>query len=545
MRSINSHVCMYCGTAFEMNRLNWLIRERALEAEKIETGRKAKRPENNPSAMPDVLEGKAETDDQAEWEEDDEELGVENPFRTVMTSHFSDRDELGRYFYSRMISSAASGDSSRTLPDKRPMLVRAEYFTDDAGSNQGNSYRTPDGKEIHIFENPSEDGQVSLHFTQDFIESMNRQGYSTLKVRRQFIENQCIRAVCPWCTSFLPDELFQNKQEYYVVKLGFIGPRESGKTTLNVVNILLERLTRGGWSLSKSKYLAVTHYLSNSGGNYYKKVFKTGMFPERTQPLDYVPPLLLRLNRPGGEKHLLLVLMDVAGEFLQGLEQKMAEDDIDERDEMYQRLLNEMDGYLLTMDAERELYPLVAQGQADNGNAEERTVKLQKLMNICASMKQFRNKPAALILTKCDTLFEDRDMHGNGLTPVEFQNLFQDFTPLEQAYWQQPEDADSLDAPYQADRHEFLQFSFKPLIQRRFPTLWALMQCFSRVDVFPESTIGNTQFPMQEIKQYKIDDPYINLKPFHSTDPIFWLLDMMEAEESNEVQKRKNQTLVN
>ena len=90
---------------------------------------------------------------------------------------------------------------------------------------------------------------------------------------------------------------------------------------------------------------------------------------------------------------------------------------------------------------------------------------------------------------------------------------------------------------WQADRHEALQFCFQPLIERYLRSLWKpLRNSFSRVNVFPESSVGHLDQDMEDLKEKtikEIDEEY-HLEHFYSTDPIFWLMSLAKLEQDPE-----------
>ena len=212
------------------------------------------------------------------------------------------------------------------------------------------------------------------------------------------------------------------------------------------------------------------------------------------------------------------------------------------RDSDYLKLLRQMDGFILTLDGEKELLPLTEEGQMLNDNSDEDsdegTVKLEKLLTQFSSIPHFPRKPAALVVTKCDRLFRaNQPVSGQDsrepaseywLDDEKFEKLFGGMTKVEQALWQQPDSNDALrDAPYRDGWHEAVQRSWKPLLWDKFPLLSQIVRgVFSRVDVFPESSIGRTHLTPDQLNQYSLAQ--LNLKPFHSSDPFFWLMDMVE-----------------
>lgn len=492
--------CIFCSQTFSIDKVSWIIdRERAAEL-------------NDNSAQMSVPRY------------------TEDPLGDAM-DRFLRADAVGATFYGIMSGQIKPGESARANDIR---IVRAEDLTPDAERNgqSPNIYRTLSGERIRIF-NPfdmEKDGAV-LHLSDEFLAEMDKRGYTGFQqeLMLRHFEEKCVRPVCPKCSSYLPREIFNTSsgKDVYVARLAFIGPVESGKTTLIWTNLMCKLFDRGGWFQDTDEVFATTHYMAK---NFYEHSIRYKILPQRTQRNVYVPPLLLRLQRNGIT--LILLLMDVAGELLQTIKEARESGALDPQMSVYAKLIQSMDGFLLMLDSKREI-----RRRADKlaGNSVKNPANdpspLSDLVRACGVYR----KPAALLITKCDDIMENLD--SQSILNRQYKKLFSDFSETELSFWQQPVKGavpymdnitdNIMDTPYSADYHECIQMSFKPFVRKHFPQLWRqLEQTFSRVDVFPEASLGSELPSDTPIEREDIH-------PFFSVDPIFWLLDMISPDNSD------------
>lgn len=423
-------------------------------------------------------------------------------------------DIIGQVFLNTVDEHAASREICLVTPaDLKP------------GSSR-NLFRLPKNRRIHIFKKPVPQTSEYLHlrFSQDFVNYLDDSGRGIPKTVINKIERDEIHPVCPFCISDLPCELLSQNDSVQVVKLGLIGPAGSGKTSLNMINILFKCLDCGGWKVETKDLYASSHYLL--ANHYYKPLFDSGKLPPPT-PDRYIPPLLLWLEKNG--RKVLLLLLDLPASRLKAihedLEKHRADHKLAPRTDIYMKLFEQMSGWLLMLDAEQEILPKIRSG--GHGEAPENRETLRSLLQIFSQAPELRSKPAALVITKCDLLFTE------ALSKDEEKRLFETFHHVERALWQMPredwEKHQNLERQSKkngfsfSDRHEMIQFSFKPLIQKHFPELAGeLEQYFSRVDIFPESNLGPL-LRTPNILEKRLDKEWV--KPFYSAEPVLRLLD--------------------
>lgn len=484
--------CIFCGEEFLLENVRWLIDE---GAEQTLWPRKQEQ-------LPDTSAPSSAA-----------------PFRDAMDSFLRD-DYAGQNFFQTV--SGKTADIGR--PKQIRLVVPEEDLSPDASSKRNlNHYRPPEGTEVTIFHlGIGDNGLPCLHFTEEFIDTMEASGIVQLRSpqKQRYIENTCIRPVCPYCTSYLPHELLMESPDIFVARLALVGPIAAGKTTMTHINFAKRQFHRGAWSQDTTGIYGSSHYLAS---NYHEKYLREKKLPTRTPKDIYIPPLLIRLERK--KKRILVVLMDVAGELLEQIKQDMESGDPPEP-KVYaaQELLRQMDGYLLMLDSERELLPeLKIINELDFTPPD---VKLADLVPICRSFVGSDKKPAALVLTKCEKLFTERV--SNPLPPDLYKKVFLSSSRLEKILWQQPESS-AGDSGYSARHHEAIQFFFKPIIQKHFRELWNQAgNIFSRVDVFPESNWGHVTVSEEELETDAVNID--SLEPFYSAAPMFWLLDMINRD---------------
>ena len=479
--------CVFCGEEFSRESVCWLIDKRAdsglWAAEKAQPA--------NASAS-------------------------SAPFRDAMDS-FLRPDYAGQNFFQTV-----SGRIEDARQPEQIRLVVPEEDLDPAGGR--NRYVSPAGMEVHIFRLERRQGGLPcLRFTQEFITAMEESGVVHLRHQRNqsYIEETCIRPVCPHCTSYLPSELLTESPDVFLARLALVGPIDAGKTTMNFINLVKKQFNGGAWSQNTEGMTGRTHYLAS---NYYEEFLKGKKLPTRSPKNIYIPPLLVRLTRKNVQ--VLIVLMDVAGELLEQIQQEMEKGDAPElRVFAAREILRQMDGYLLVLDSEKEFLP---KGNALMGRADDSSeVKLADLVPICRGFVDDIKKPAALVLTKCEQLFT-ADV-ASPLPSGVYQTLFPSSSRLEELLWQQPE-PNAGDSGYSSRHHEAVQFFLKPVIRKQFPILWAqATNIFSRVDVFPESNWGRAVISEGELKTGAVDIDLLD--PFYSAAPVFWLLDVIDRGE--------------
>lgn len=487
--------CVFCGEDFSRESVRWLIDE---EADK---GLWSKEREQSPNAS---------TSSKAA------------PLRDAM-DRFLRLDYMGQSFFHMV-----SGQGKYAEPPKQVRLVIPEEDLSPAASPERrlNRYTTPEGREADIFCLGHKEGDVPcLRFTEEFIDVMEASGIEQLRHQgnRRYIEEICIRPVCPHCTSYLPPELLTESPDVFLARFALVGPIAAGKTTMNLINLALDQFNHGAWSRDKTGISGRSHYLAS---NYYEQYLRDKKLPTRTPKDIYIPPLLVRLTRE--KKRVLVVLMDVAGELLEQIEQDMEKGEKSERKVYAAReLLRQMDGYLLMLDGEKEFLPKLGYA-ADNQDPPE--VKLADLVPICRRFVSSGKKPAALVLTKCERFFTEGTVHP--IPPEAYQKAFPTFGQLETALWQQPEPS-AGNSGYSARHHEAIQFFFKPIIRKHFRELWnQAANIFSRVDVFPESNWGHASVNGQDLAAGTVNIK--SLEPFYSAAPVFWLLDVINDSEPPE-----------
>lgn len=403
--------------------------------------------------------------------------------------------------------------------------IRLVIPADLKPDSKSNLLRPAKNRTIKIFCRP--DPQASeyphLRFSQDFVNYLDDSGKGIPKNVINRIARDEIHPVCPFCISDLPCELLSQNNPVQVVKLGLIGPAGSGKTSLNMINILFKCLDCGGWTVDTKDLYASPHYLL--ANHYYKPLFDSGKLPPPT-PDRYIPPLLLWLEKNG--RKVLLLLLDIPASRLKAiredLEKHRADRKFAPRTNIYMKLFEQMSGWLLMLDTEQEILPKIRSD--GHGEAPENRETLGSLLQIFAQAPELRSKPAALVITKCDLLFT------KVLSKEEEteKRLFEAFYPVERALWQVPwKKLQDLERQSKkkgfsfTDRHEMIQLSFKPLIQKHFPELAGeLEQYFSRVDIFPESSLGPL-LRTPNILEKQLDKEWV--KPFYSAEPILRLLD--------------------
>lgn len=476
--------CVYCGGSFSPKEVRWRISDKA-ESSVLIFGEKV------------------------------------HTFLKKALDHFCREDTVGWNFFSLI-----SGRS----PSEKPKRIRLVMPDDFASSINKTCNHT-----VRIFKHPKPDDPI-LHFSKDFVERLNNLATPVPRNMIREIEDEEIYPVCPFCTAGLPRMMLSQKEPFRLVKLGFAGPINSGKTTLNVINILFGCLDSGGWKASVKNPHTISHYLLPD--NYYKTVLNNGTLPSQT-PDRYIPPLLLWLERDG--QYVLLSLLDIPGKRLQAIRKDILSDNPSPQTECYIKLFKQMDGWLLMLDAEQEILRTLYPGQY--GEAVRDREPLLSLLKIFSQIQGRPHTPGALVISKCDRLFLDE------LKGKKSQELFASFTPLELRLWQQSQNdwlkfRDLEDQPklwreigrsevhpqekrfYVPNRHEIVQYSFKPFIEDHFPELAKDLKChFSRVDVFPVSSLGSV-LTEPDIQHKLLNDKWV--KPFYSAEPIFWLLDIIK-----------------
>lgn len=484
--------CVFCGENFFRDEVRWLIdeeAERSLEPKK----------QGQPATGTPVLSKAA-------------------PFRDAM-DNFLRADYAGQNFFQTV-----SGKTDQTDQPKQIRMVVPEEDLNPSASHKRslNRFTAPGGAEVAIFRlEIRDDGRPCLHFTEEFIDAMKASGVARLgyQQKQRYIEDTCIRAVCPHCTSYLPDELLMESPDVFLVRLALVGPIDAGKTTMTLISLAKKQFNHGAWSQNTTGIRGRSHYLAS---NYYEKYLREKKLPTRTPKDIYIPPLLIRLE--WNKKQVLVVLMDVAGELLEQIKQDM-ESGAPPEPKVYaaREILSQMDGYLLMLDSEWELLPKL--GIIGKLGPAPSTVKLADLVPICRSFVGSDKKPAALVLTKCDQLFT-KEVKAP-LPPNAYKKVFPTSSELEKILWQQPE-PDAGDSGYSARHHEAIQFFLKPMIQMHFRELWNQAgNIFSRVDVFPESNWGHADVNEKELKADTVDID--SLDPFYSAAPVFWLLDVING----------------
>lgn len=436
-------------------------------------------------------------------------------------------DNAGRVF-SRAVDSPRAPKEIRLVAPK------------DFESRKNQFYGRPK-KRIKVFEKPDPRASdyPALHFSKTFYSLWrDREGLVTQNVIRKIEQNE-IHPVCPFCISDLPYGLFGHGEPVRVIKLGLIGPAESGKTSFNVINILFECLKCGGWEVEEE--IPYVNPYDLSAGNYYKSVLKSGKLPPPT-PDRYIPPLLLRLKN--NSQNILLSLLDIPSCRLKTIREDIANHRPTSRTSLYMKLFEQMDGWLLMLDAEREILPKINSNEYYEASENQET--LESLLQIFSRISEPQLKPAALVITKCDLLFTNAP--GNKLfdtcSPVEqalWQQTWEDFQKTSnlkrqpkrvwQLPWRQSQESEGLAERtgrkefYSADRHEIVQYTFKPLIKRYFPELTdQLDRYFSKADIFPESNWGS-YLGIPNIQEKQLNKEWV--KPFYSAEPIFWLMDII------------------
>lgn len=476
MYSEQQRTCIFCAEPFSLEEVRWLISESAGDLFPRVQGLR------NPHPPRTLFEGTMD--------------------------RFLRPDTEGLNFFSEIGSSYPySKSTSRVrlvMPDDlKPVPLGGK-------KNQPNLFQALDGSMVPIFHrpNPRDPTYPGLKFTKEFVDEFNHQtgfNFGSLKAN---IEKFEIKPVCPHCTSYLPDMLLHQNN---VVKLGFIGPSGSGKTTLNVVNLKFNCLSCGGWTVKTDGIYASSHHFAD---NYYEAILKSGKIPRSMPERDYIPPLLIKMER--GTQQILLELIDVPEKNLKDLQRAVLNHKQTAQTIRYFELLKQLDGWLLILDAEQEILPKIGVAANPVGSPPEDTVNLESLIQLFSGIESSERKPASLLITKCDCLFDQN------LTTNQRKRLFRDFSPAEQAVWQQRKEKGT----YSADRQEVIQYSFKPLVQKLFPDLWpALGQYFSQFAVFPESSWGDILTdPDTEPEDVDISQ----MKPFYSAEPIIWLLDMIQ-----------------
>lgn len=483
--------CVFCGEDFSLESVRWLIDKEA---------------------------------EQALWPKKQEQPSNATPFRDAMDRFLRD-DYEGQNFFQTVSGKTADAGQPKQI---RLVVPEKDLALNASSERNLNRYRLPEGAEVTIFRlGAGDEGLPCLHFTKEFISAMEASGVVQLRSRqkRRYIENTCIRPVCPHCTSYLPHELLMESPDVFVVRLALVGPIAAGKTTMTHINLAKRQFHRGAWSQDTTGIYGASHYLAS---NYHEEYLREKKLPTRTPKNIYIPPLLIRLERKN--KQVLVVLMDVAGELLEQIKQDMESGGPPE-DKVHaaQELLRQMDGYLLMLDSERELFPKL---KITNGpDFAPLDVKLADLVPICRSFVGSVKKPAALVLTKCEQLFTEEVSYP--LPSDLYNKIFLSSSRLEKLLWQQTE-PNAGDSGYSARHHEAIQFFFKPIIQKHFRELWNQAgNIFSRIDVFPESNWGKVDVGEEELKMGAVDID--SLEPFYSAAPVFWLLDMINRSEPQEV----------
>lgn len=507
--------CIFCEQPIDLNRVAWMIDESRLRKEIFGT---------------------------------EEAQGI-NAFWDAI-SRFSQPDRTGADFYA-MMSGTQKNQSPRRIPVVLPEHLRPSQNT---GKESPNIYTTQTDEKIPIFQHlDPASGDRHLRFTKQFVRAMQESGLECFQIKhsRCYIEEKCIRPVCPGCMSYVPKELLdESDQNTYVARLAYIGPIGSGKTTLNWTNLVFDAFYRGGWFQDVEDLYTTTHYLAR---NFYETLVQEKKLPPRTRWKEYNPPLLVRLRRKN--KKILLVLIDVAGELLQQISQQRASGEVALQTYAYTKVIRQVDGFLLMLDSDVEILPQVGivdaeksdgksgdietppqvespDAEKSDGKSAEKEllpVTLFELVQSYTSNGSLEKKPAALVLTKCDTMFKDSPA---ACFEEKYENLFSQFSPVERAFWQRPEGPEYIRTSYEADYHECIQFPFKALVQELFPRLWdVLKEGFSRVDIFPEASLGIRTSGISDENTDENSDKKFDLKklkPFRTAAPIFWLLDMID-----------------
>ncbi len=444
-------------------------------------------------------------------------------------------DNVGRAFFS-----AINGEGScPKTPEKIRLVIPADFKSNKNRFSKNSRYG-----DIWTFKEPDlrDPNYPTLHFSGECVRKLNNFGRGIPETVIEKIERDEIYPVCPFCISDLPRELLRQKEPVHVIKLGFIGPAESGKTSLNVINILFECLDCGGWEFRRKDLYVTPHYLLKD--NYYKSIFDRERLPPPT-PDCYIPPLLLQLKR--GSQNVLLSLLDIPARRLKTLLEDVLNQKSTRQTDFYMKLFGQMDGWLLMLDAEREVLPKIDSNE--HGAMPEEQETLEYLLKIFSKIPEWQRKPAALVITKCDQLFIDAlgkekssKLFGPSNSvelmlwqkPLEFWQRFNNLEQEPRKIWQQrgKQEPSSLEQQmgkkdfYSVDRHEIVQYLFKPLIRENFSELTnQLNRYFSEVDIFPESNWGSF-LEMPNIQEKLLDKEWV--KPFYSAEPIFWLLDIIQ-----------------
>lgn len=482
--------CIFCGQDLEPDQIAWLIDEKLLRGVPLSG-------EQSASAL----------------------SPADNVFWDAL-NRFSRPDRKGTAFYLNMSGKLAP--SERVEPEQVQVVLPGDFEDPASDGKTVNTYTTEDNREIQVFRRPdTEKDKLYLRFTEEFVAEMQRLGFTSFDSPPilRYIEEECIKPVCPECMSYLPRELLDKyQQDVYVVRLAYIGPPNSGKTTLNWTNLVHQAFSRGGWIQSSKNLFSTTHYKAR---NYYEDQVRLRRIPMRTQKEEYTPPLIVRLRRDN--KILLLSLTDIAGELLQQIYLDSTSGTMTPQTYAYVNMLERMDGFLLMIDSKTEILSKTNANTAMDGDQRgQSAATLYDLVKCFSGFYEMSKKPAALLLTKCDMLFQKSD--DSGMMNQDYKTLFHMFSQTEKAFWQQPEDPHAaVRTCYAADYHECIQMPFKAFIQYHFPQLWTcLNSIFSRFDVFPEASLGiDRKFQPDE----SVD--LAELKPFHTAAPFFWLLDVI------------------
>lgn len=466
--------CIYCGRDFSLKDVQWLISDQTKDF----------------------------------FAQDPELRNARMRFEQAMNG-FLCLDTKGSAFCNSM-----GGKGSAPIKTQKVRLVTPEDLAAAPEGKGRNLYQQSGGDAASIFYrlDPEDPAYPGLRFTDEFVEQIDQGGELNLKDAKADVERYAIRPVCPHCTSYLPELLLSRDSSVRVVRLGLIGPADSGKTTLNMVNLVCGCLNCGGWVAGASGISAPSHYLLDN----CCKSMLSGNRISQTMPRGdsgYLPPLLVQMEH--GSKRVLLVLADIPAKVLQAVRTAILENAHTPQTICCLRLLHQLDGCLLLLDARQEILPAFNVAAVSDGGEQENQGGLESLIQIFSGLQGWQRKPAALLISKCHWLFD------NGKVASEkLDELFSSFSSVDKVLWQQPKETGA----YSADRQEALQYSFKPLVRKLFPTLWIYLEkYFSRIDIFPQSSWGVRPASLDADEEL---DPS-KMKPFYSGEPIIWLLNMI------------------
>ncbi len=423
-------------------------------------------------------------------------------------------DRQGREFYLAM-----GGTRPSTKSKDRRHIVRPSDFCED-GSKTGrpsrNLFHSKTGSTAPIFRQlaPEDAGYPGLRFTEEFISALEPPESSCLRDRKSRLEEYCMKAVCPRCSSFLPKEVLSTDKKTYVVRLGLFGSSDKEKATFNLENIWFNCLNRGGWTLNPSGMFASSHYMLER--HYYQAMYEDKAIPDN--PADgYAPPLLLRLDR--NNIHILLVIMDIPVKQALALNAAVLQEKHTPQTSWYMDLLRHLDGCILLLSASSEILPRISHSDVPT---EKILDPLGGMLSFLPDIPEYRHKPAALVLTNFEKLFPG----GETITVTGYEGILD---CLDSELWKELGTRDPSALSYEADCHECLQFSTKEFVKKLLPGFWShLTQYLGRIDIFPVD-LWTPEEPVEKT-QRKINTGH--RIPLSSSPPIFWLLDVVKLDES-------------